>query len=84
MESVVTLLIKNEIIALHRQGISNREISKRLGISRNTTNKDVKEANNLFKKIENETDESKIFLLQNELVSRPKRKKCLDKKSFHR
>lgn len=60
---MVTLLMKNEIIALHRQGISNREISKRLGISRNTTNKYVKEANNLFKKIENETDESKIFLL---------------------
>lgn len=74
--------MKNEIIALHRQGISNREISKRLGISRNTTNKYVKEANNLFKQIENETDESKIFLLQNELVSRPKRKSVWTRKVF--
>ena len=79
---MVTLLMKNEIIALHRQGISNREISKRLGISRNTTNKYVKEANNLFKQIENETDESKIFLLQNELVSRPKRKSVWTRKVF--
>ena len=74
--------MKNEIIALHRQGISNREISKRLGISRNTTNKYVREANNLFKQIENETDESKIFLLQNELVSRPKRKSVWTRKVF--
>lgn len=79
---MVTLLMKNEIIALHRQGISNREISKRLGISRNTTNKYVKEANNLFKQIENETDESKIFLLQNELVSRPVRKSVWTRKVF--
>jgi len=79
---VVTLLMKNEIIALHRQGISNREISKRLGISRNTTNKYVREANNLFKQIENETDESKIFLLQNELVSRPVRKGVWTRKVF--
>lgn len=74
--------MKNEIIALHRQGISNREISKRLGISRNTTNKYVREANNLFKQIENETDESKIFLLQNELVSRPVRKGVWTRKVF--
>lgn len=79
---MVTLLMKNEIIALHRQGISNREISKRLGISRNTTNKYVREANNLFKQIENETDESKIFLLQNELVSRPVRKGVWTRKVF--
>lgn len=79
---MVTLLMKNEIIALHRQGKSNREISRRLGISRNTTNKYVKEANDLLKQIEKETDESKIFLLQNELVSRPIRKGVSIRKVF--
>jgi len=51
---MVTLLMKNEIIALHRQGKSDREISRKLGISRNTTNKYVKEANDLLKQIEKE------------------------------
>jgi len=82
VESVVTLLMKNEIIALHRQGLSNREISRRLGISRNTTTKYVKEAHRLLQQINTETDASKIFSLQNELVSRPIRKGISIKKVF--
>ena len=79
---MVTLLMKNEIIALHRQGLSNREISRRLGISRNTTTKYVKEAHRLLQQINTETDASKIFSLQNELVSRPIRKGISIKKVF--
>ena len=79
---MVTLLMKNEIIALHRQGKSNREISRRLGISRNTTNKYVKEANELLKQIENEPDESKRFLLQKKLVSKPVRKGIRERRVF--
>lgn len=74
--------MKNDILAMSRQGKSNREIARRLGISRNTVNKYVNEAKRIMDDIESQTDQSKILKLQQELVSEPKRLGVKTRKVF--
>lgn len=79
---MVSFIMKNDILAMSRQGKSNREIAKILGISRNTVNKYVKEAKRIINDIEAETDQSKILELQRNLVSEPKRLGIKTRKVF--
>ena len=58
---MVNFIMKNDILAMNRQGKSNREIAKRLGISRNTVNKYVNEAKTIMENIDIETDQRKVF-----------------------
>jgi predicted transcriptional regulator len=79
---MVTIYMKNDILSRHRQNMSNREIAKDLGISKDTVNKYVKQAKKLMKQIDETKDEQLIIKLQNELVSKPIRKSVSVKKVF--
>lgn len=74
--------MKNDILSRHRQNMSNREIAKDLGISKDTVNKYVNQAKKLMKQIDETKDEQLIIKLQNELVSKPIRKSVSVKKVF--
>src|SRR5690625_3969436 len=82
VERVVSIYMKHDIISMHRQGSSNREISRMLQISRNTVARYVNEYKELMKEIDNETDETKIALLQLELTKKPVRKGVSVKRKF--
>lgn len=82
VERVVTIYMKHDIISMHRQGKSNREISRILQISRNTVARYVNQNKEIMKKIDNETDETKITLLQLELTKKPVRKGVSIKRKF--
>lgn len=71
---MVTIYMKNDILSLKRDGMSNRKIALKLNISKDTVNKYVKEMNELTKLIELETDQKEIIKLQEQLVSTPTRK----------
>jgi transposase len=79
---MVTIYMKNDILSRHRQNMSNREIAKDLGISKDTVNKYVNQAKKLMKQIDETKDEQLIIKLQNELVSKPIRKSVSVKKVF--
>ena len=82
VERVVTIYMKHDIISMHRQGKSNREISRLLQISRNTVARYVNQNKEIMEKIDNETDETKITLLQLELTKKPARKGVSVKRKF--
>ena len=75
-ERVISIFTKNEIIVRHKNGQSNRSIAKELGISKNTVNSYIKEYKRLMELLKNETDQAKIFILQEEICGKPKRKKA--------
>ena len=79
---MVTIFMKNDILSKHRQNMSNREIAKELGISKDTVNKYVKQSKDIMRKINETDDEQLIVKLQNELVSKPLRKSVSIKKVF--
>jgi transposase len=82
VESVVSIFMKNDILSMHRQEKSEREISRELGISRTTVRKYIKQSKLLMKEIEQTKDPSMIASLQGELVSKPKRKSVQIRKVF--
>lgn len=69
---MITMKDKTEIIQLKEQGISNREVSRRLGTHRKTVAKYWNEHNQLLKQIDNETDSKKIKEIQNKITAAPK------------
>ena len=73
---MISIFTKNEIIVRHKNGQSNRSIAKELGISKNTVNSYIKEYKRLMELLKNETDQAKIFILQEEICGKPKRKKA--------
>lgn len=79
---MVTIYMKNDILSLNRDGMSNRKIALKLNISKDTVNKYVKEMNELTKLIELETDQKEIIKLQEQLVSTPTRKGVSIRKVF--
>src|SRR5690554_6944255 len=79
---MVTIYMKNDILSLKRNEMSNRKIALTLNISKDTVNKYVKEMKVITKLIENESDKSKIVELQKELVSAPVRKGVSVRKVF--
>jgi len=79
---MVSIYMKNDILSLKRNGMSNRKIALTLNISKDTVNKYVKEMKVITKLIENESDKSKIIELQKELVSAPVRKGVSVRKVF--
>src|SRR5690554_190793 len=79
---MVTIYMKNDILSLKRDGMSNRKIALKLNISKDTVNKYVKEMNELTKLIELETDQKEIIKLQEQLVSTPTRKGVSIRKVF--
>ncbi len=79
---MVSIFMKNDILSMHRQEKSEREISRELGISRTTVRKYIKQSKLLMKEIEQTKDPSMIASLQGELVSKPKRKSVQIRKVF--
>ena len=63
---------KTEIIQLKQQGLSNREVSRRLGTHRKTVAKYWHEHNQLVEQMEHETDDKKITEIQNKITEAPK------------
>lgn len=72
---MINIFKKNEVINRYRNGDSKLSISKGLGISRTTIIKYINEYEELLKKLDKETNDAKIALIQNEMCSKPKRKK---------
>jgi transposase len=66
---------KNEIIVRHKNKESNRSIAKELGISKNTVNSYVNDYKNRMKELNEETDAAMIAIIQNEICSKPVKKK---------
>ncbi|WP_427339966.1 HsdR family type I site-specific deoxyribonuclease [Caloranaerobacter sp. DY30410] len=70
---MISLKQKAEILLKYfREGESQREISRTLGISRKTVRKYIKEFEEKLQKLGSESDENKILLLIEEMVSKPK------------
>ena len=70
---MISLKQKAEILLKYfREGESQREISRTLGISRKTVRKYIKEFEEKLQKLGSESDEKKILLLIEEMVSKPK------------
>lgn len=65
-------MTKNEIIVLFRQGKSQRQIAKQLGISRNTVAKYVNEYQDLSKKLSDDLNEKDKNLIQERICGKPK------------
>ncbi len=72
---MINIFSKNEIIMRYRKGESQRKISENLKVSRITVKKYISEYEELLKKLDKETNDAKIALIQNEMCSKPKRKK---------
>jgi transposase/DNA-binding XRE family transcriptional regulator len=71
---VINIINKNEIIVRHKSGETNREIAKKLGISKDTVNNYVKEYKQMMIKISAETDKTKIIIMQELICAKPARK----------
>ncbi|WP_427339237.1 helix-turn-helix domain-containing protein [Caloranaerobacter sp. DY30410] len=70
---MISLQQKAEILLKYfREGESQREISRTLGISRKTVRKYIKEFEEKLEKLGRERDENKILLLIEEMVSKSK------------
>ena len=69
---MITMKDKTEIIQLKQQGLSNREVSRRLGTHRKTVAKYWREHNQLVEQMEHETDDKKIIEIQNKITEAPK------------
>lgn len=82
MERVVTILMKNDILSMYRQGNSIRSIARDLKISRNTVRRYIVESNELNEAITKESDKVTIIALQERLVGPPKRKASKRKRKF--
>ena len=61
---MINIIKKNQIITMHRDGISNRKIALKLGISKDTVNSYVKQYKIIKEKISNEIDKHKIAALK--------------------
>lgn len=69
---MITMKDKTEIIQLKKQGLSNREVSRRLGTHRKTVAKYWNEHNQLLEQMNHETDDNKIKEIQNQITAAPK------------
>ncbi|WP_427340427.1 helix-turn-helix domain-containing protein [Caloranaerobacter sp. DY30410] len=70
---MISLQQKAEILLKYfREGVSQREISRELGISRDTVRKYINEFEKKLQKLEDESDEKNILLLIEEMVLKPK------------
>jgi transposase len=76
---VITIVEKNEIIVKFKEGLGIKAIAKALNISRNTVRSYVREYTELMKSLNQETDKTKIAVLQETICSKPVRKKYVKK-----
>lgn len=70
VKGVINLMDKHAIIRLKLEGISNREISKKLGVNRKTVAKYWNEYEELQKELENENIDARI--VQEKIAQKPK------------
>ena len=66
--------MKNDILTMHRQGVSIKAITKSLGISRNTVRSYIREYEKINKLLSDSNDKNEIIELQDKLVGRPTKK----------
>jgi transposase len=74
---VINIIDKNRIIVLFKEGKSKRFIAKDLGISRNTVDSYIKDYLHKLQELAEETDKSKIAIIQEQICAKPSRKKYL-------
>lgn len=72
---MINIIEKNTVITLFISGKSRRSISRDLGLARNTVNKYIKDYLLKMKDLSNETDKSKIAVIQEQICAKPSRKK---------
>jgi transposase len=77
---VITIIEKNEILVLHKQSKSIREIVKITGRSRNTVRYYIREFEQLNNQLKNAKDKSQIELIQAQICRKPEKKKVTYKK----
>lgn len=74
VERVVNPMKNNDILSKHRSGMSQRQIARTVGVSRNTAAKYINESKEIMKIIESETNQSRILQLKEQLTGPPRRK----------
>ena len=77
---MITIIEKNEILVLHKQSKSIREIVKITGRSRNTVRYYIREFEQLNNQLKNAKDKSQIELIQAQICRKPEKKKVTYKK----
>lgn len=68
---MISLVEKQKIILMHREGVSNREIARRLGIDKNTINKYVLDYDEKMKKLMAENPDVNVEELQADILESP-------------
>lgn len=74
---MIDIIQKNEIIIKYKNGIGIKTIARELGISKNTVKSYVREYDEKIKGLSIETDKTKIAVIQEQICSKPNRKKYL-------
>lgn len=74
---MISIIDKNKIIVMHGKGISNRQIARELGVSKNTVNSYIQEYKAYNYQLSHETDKAKIAIIQDLMCSKPAKKKYI-------
>jgi len=77
VERVIEIIKKNEIIIKYKNGLGIKTIAKNLGISKNTVKSYVREYEENMCKLVDETDKTRIAIIQEQICAKPTRKKYL-------
>ncbi len=72
---MINIIEKNEIVVAHKSGQSIKSIAKDLGIARNTVRSYIRDYENSLMVIAQETDKTKIAIIQELICAKPARKK---------
>ena len=74
VKRMIGVIMKNDILTMHRQGVSIKAITKSLGISRNTVRSYIREYEKINILLSESSDKNEIIELQDKLVGRPTKK----------
>lgn len=77
---MITIIKKNDILALHRQSVPIQEIARLTGFSRNTVRSYVREYEQFNQQLNETTDKAQIELIQTEMCKKPCKKQVIYKK----
>lgn len=70
---MITIIQKNEIISMYRNNTPKKTIARILGISKNTVKSYINEYEQSLRLFSEETDKSKIAILQEQICSKPQK-----------
>lgn len=74
---MIDIIQKNEIIIKFKSGLGIKTIARELGISKNTVKTYIREYEEKMKELSLETDKSKIAVIQEQICSKPIKKKYI-------